>query len=232
MKVLFIGNSHTFYNDMPHTFAKLLEAGTGEKTESVMIAQPAVDLEWHVKSFFNIRYNLMYGDYDYCIVQQQAHPFPGKNTTKDNILKILEFCKPLKTKLIVTQPWAKKDRPQDQELLNQAFQIYDQMEDVLVSPVGEIWMKVKNTCQDIELYAFDGAHASAYGDYLLSCVHYAVITGMTTKNLPYKTTDFLQGAVKCPDNSGVINDIHKLTVTLDSDKCDRIHDIIDTFLNY
>ena len=33
MKVLFVGNSHTYFNDMPQTFADMCLKGAGEKTD-------------------------------------------------------------------------------------------------------------------------------------------------------------------------------------------------------
>ena len=36
MKVLFLGNSHTFFNDMPALFARFAKITTGETTEAVM----------------------------------------------------------------------------------------------------------------------------------------------------------------------------------------------------
>lgn len=115
MKTLFIGNSHTFYNDMPQTFAKLYATGQHTQMETVMLAHPSVDLEWHVKEFFDIRYNLLYGNNDFCIIQQAAHPFPGTNTTIENVMNINELCQEAGTHLYVTLTWAKKSSPQDQE---------------------------------------------------------------------------------------------------------------------
>lgn len=37
MKALFIGNSHTFYNDMPQTFARLYEESMGEQVDTVLL---------------------------------------------------------------------------------------------------------------------------------------------------------------------------------------------------
>ena len=61
MKVLFIGNSHTFFNDMPALFARFAEMTTGEKTEAVMLAYGGRDYKWHRKEYFSVRYNLLYG---------------------------------------------------------------------------------------------------------------------------------------------------------------------------
>jgi hypothetical protein len=227
MKVLFIGNSHTFYNDMPQTFAMLYEEIQHEKVETTMLANPAVDLEWHMKQFFNVRYNLLYGNYDYCIVQQQAHPFPGKNTTREQVLKLNAFCQEAHTKLIVTLPWAKNQSPEDQFLLNNAYEQFYTMDGIRVSPVGKVWMEIRKLYPEINLYSYDGAHASAYGDYLNACTHYAVITQQSSFGLSNRAIDFLQGNIKCPDNSGVINDLMQLQIKLDYSFCQKIQRVVD-----
>lgn len=231
MKTLFIGNSHTFYNDMPQTFAKLYATGQHTQMETVMLAHPSVDLEWHVKEFFDIRYNLLYGNNDFCIIQQAAHPFPGTNTTIENVMKINELCQEAGTHLYVTLTWAKKSSPQDQELMNHTYEELNGVTNITVSPVGKIWMEVNRKYPDIELYARDGAHPSPYGDYLVACTHYAVITGDSTSELPFTAHNFLRGRTKCPDNSGVINDIEKIVTVLDGDKCCKIQTEVDQFIS-
>src|SRR6266508_2456679 len=48
-RVLFIGNSYTFVNDLPNTFAKLARSG-GHKVEMGMSAQGAWTLNDHLRS--------------------------------------------------------------------------------------------------------------------------------------------------------------------------------------
>lgn len=69
MKVLWIGNSHTFFHDMPKTTAQLYEAAIKEKMEVTMLTQPGKDWAWHMEQYFEVRFNLKYGEYDYCILQ-------------------------------------------------------------------------------------------------------------------------------------------------------------------
>ena len=73
MKVLFVGNSHTFFNDMPELFATFVEKTTGEKPEVVMLAYGGRDYKWHRKEYFALRFNLMYGGYDYCTTGAHLH---------------------------------------------------------------------------------------------------------------------------------------------------------------
>ena len=49
MRILFVGNSHTYFNDMPATFARLCAAaGAGEVTPT-MLAFSARPLAWHLE---------------------------------------------------------------------------------------------------------------------------------------------------------------------------------------
>ena len=81
MRVLFVGNSHTYMNDMPALFADVMEKTTGEKTEVSMLAYSGRQLEWHRAEYFSLRFALLYGNYDYCVFQQAAHPFPDIDST-------------------------------------------------------------------------------------------------------------------------------------------------------
>ena len=48
MRVLFIGNSHTFFNDMPNTFAEICRRN-GVDMQVTMLAHGGVGWHYHVK---------------------------------------------------------------------------------------------------------------------------------------------------------------------------------------
>ena len=78
MRVLFVGNSHTYFNDMPALFAAMCERLCGEKPDVTMLAFSGRPLSWHREEYFSLRFALLYGRYDYCVLQQQAHPSPTR----------------------------------------------------------------------------------------------------------------------------------------------------------
>ena len=47
MKVLFIGNSHTYFNDMPHLFSDMCRKAGEAETDVTMIAYSGRTLAWH-----------------------------------------------------------------------------------------------------------------------------------------------------------------------------------------
>ena len=69
LRVLFVGNSHSYFNDMPELFARFTERTTGVRPSVTMLAYSARDLTWHRTEYFSLRFNLMYGGYDFCVIQ-------------------------------------------------------------------------------------------------------------------------------------------------------------------
>ena len=76
-KMLFIGNSHTYVNQMPQMVSELFRIYDDEEALPVMLTQGGMTLRWHgdqEQTHFNIRY----GHYDFVVLQQATHPFDGE----------------------------------------------------------------------------------------------------------------------------------------------------------
>ena len=71
MKVLFLGNSHTYYNDLPALFKNICKQ-CGRDVEVSMLAQPGVTYDWHLTNGTDLRFALIHGGYDYIVMQQAA----------------------------------------------------------------------------------------------------------------------------------------------------------------
>lgn len=235
IKVLFIGNSHTYFNDMPQSFADMCRAG-GVKTDVVMLAYSWKDLEWHMsKEYFTARFNILYGGYDYCVVQQGAHPFPGEETTMANAARIAELCRKAGTKVLLIETWAEKKYPQHQELLSKAnHKVADSIGAQLV-PVGSVWQQLLTECPQIELFWKDGEHAGPYGDYVIS----ALLSRMILKDLsgevsfkdPLEEFDGMgrdfAGNLKIDFYSPrVLENVSEISIPLNADKIAKINKVI------
>ena len=194
MKLLFIGNSHTYMNDMPELAREMIENVTGENCEVFMLAYSARSLKWHMgEEYFSERFNILHGGYDYCIIQEQAHPLPEEDDTITYAGKIIELCKKTRTKPVIFETWAEKEKPENQEDMNRRYHNLSKNQGVLLAPIGEVWDGVKNELKnlsDADLYWTDGAHASAIGDYLISMVLAKVITGKLPSDDFLKAYDF------------------------------------------
>lgn len=226
MKVLFIGNSHTFFNDMPRTFACLCKAGANINVDAVMLCHPGMTLEWHLSQYYELRYNLLFGKYDYCVIQQGAHPFPGKEETLRDLSRIIELCRKGGTKPVVLMTWAEKRFPEHQQIMIDTYQQASSDADVLLAPVGKVWQKMQEEHPEVELFWKDGEHASPLGDYLIACVLYNVITLNLPIGLPNIGTDFLKGMEIGVDKMCAIEDTANLNDELDESACRTIQETV------
>lgn len=175
MRVLFIGNSHTYFHDMPHTFARMCAELTGETPEVTMLAYSNRSLAWHREEYFSLRFALLYGQYDYCVLQQQAHPFPDEALTRQSALRILSLCKISGAKPVLMMTWAEQAQPEHFLPMQRFYTALAEETGALLAPVGELFDHIRQTNPEIELYWHDGEHASAYGDYLIAATLAALL---------------------------------------------------------
>ena len=185
MRVLFVGNSHTYFHDMPHTFARMYAQLSGETPEVAMLAYSNRSLAWHREEYFSLRFALLYGRYDYCVLQQQAHPFPDEELTRQSILRILSLCEAANTKPVLMMTWAEQAYPEHFLPMKRFYTAISAETGALFAPVGELFEEIRRTHPEIELYWHDGEHASAYGDYLIA----AVLAGLLCKETDLSVLD-------------------------------------------
>ena len=165
MRVLFIGNSHTFFNDMPATFRHIAAELTGEEPEVTMLAYGGRSLNWHREEFPAPRFALLHGRYDYCVLQQQTHPFPPEEETRDPAQWFLDLCREAGTTPVLYETWAERDKPEHLEPIRGVFRRLAEESGALLAPVGEVFAALRQARPDIDLYWQDGAHTSPYGAY-------------------------------------------------------------------
>ena len=222
MKVLFVGNSHTYFNDMPALFARFAERTTGQRPDVTMLAFSGRDLEWHRKEYFSLRFNLLYGGYDFCVLQQAAHPYPPVESTLRFGKEILALCHSCGVTPVVYMTWAEKRFPEHQQIMVDTCETLAREEKALLAPVGAIWRELREKHPDIELYYEDGEHASPYGDFLAAAVFCKLLTGGLPHALSGAGFDFLQGGPFTLDMPTAIEDGAAIRIPLDRDKTDRI----------
>ena len=73
IKILFIGNSLTYYNFLPECVRRMLECD-GIKSDCVMLTAPGKCLKYH-SEHPDTKYNILYGHYDYIVLQGVADGF-------------------------------------------------------------------------------------------------------------------------------------------------------------
>ena len=227
MKVLFVGNSHTYFNDMPKLFADMCGKLNDEPTEVTMLAYSGRALHWHMKEYFSIRFALMYGGYDYCVIQQLGHPFPGLEKTEPDVQSLVSLCRSCGTKPVLYMTWAKKDEPEKIGEISSAYRLLTARCGTLLAPIGELYEKLRISHPEIDLYWRDGAHASVYGTYLIAATFAALLTQQNDlSGIADVTFDF--NAAFDPEHPHAETDRNKLPCGIDPKTAAILRDAAQT----
>lgn len=230
MKILFIGNSHTYFNDMPQLMADMYQETTGITPEITMLAYSGRGLDWHNREYFSARFNLLYGHYDYCIIQQKAHPFPEKEITMEQGERLIRLCQSVGTTPVLYMTWAEKVKPENQQAMIDVYTELAEKTGAKLAPVGLVWRHIQQEHPDIELYWEDGEHASPYGDYLAAATICSTLTGKSPLSLSSKGRDYLQGQPLDFKAAHAIEDAEKVSVPLEETACAAIRQTVHQIL--
>lgn len=175
MKVLFLGNSHTFVHYVPARVARFCE-GQGRPVETVMLTHPGVGLDWHLEQS-QTYYNLLCGGCDAVVLQHNAHPFPGRESLLAAGKKVLSLL-PEGTKGYLYMTWTEKANPQGQEAMSAAYEELARQTGAVLCPVGRVWQAVRAAHPEEELYFADGEHSSVLGASLAGAVIGRALLGL------------------------------------------------------
>lgn len=188
MNVLFIGNSHTYYNELQDMFAVMVKAGTGEEIHSVRCTAPGVALSWHCDNQATHK-AIAEREWDYVILQDRSgapvevpeEMFCSAENLHDEIKKSSP-----KAEVVLYMTWANRLRPQDQEIVTGKYYELQQKLNCKLAAVGQIWERAFDQIDGLVLHDADNSHANPFGTYLASCVFYTTIIGKSPVGLPSK----------------------------------------------
>ena len=161
VSILFIGNSHTYYNDMPQ-MVRERAAGDGFDCRVTMIAHAGWFLEQHVKEP-DVRFNILFGHYDYVVLQDHTHPMAPEEEFVPAAAMLNVWIREAGSVPVIYETWAKKDSPEDQDAMNRVHRKAADAIGALLAPVGENWRSYMASRPNLEMYASDGRHASEDG---------------------------------------------------------------------
>ena len=202
IRVLFIGNSYTYYNWSPYML-KEIAWKEGLDVEVALSAHSGFTIEKHsthsvTKSFVEA------GGYDYAIVQEYndriavigADMKKGSLSTDaskfvsdmKNMISEIKKASPSVTAL-VEMSWGTKtgtgsliktnwtDYPTMQGYVTEGTKHVAAESGVGYTLLGEAWEKVRSERPELEMYHTDQHHPSYAGSYLKACVNYLTLSG-------------------------------------------------------
>lgn len=195
-RVFFVGNSYTFVNDLPNTFAKLARSG-GHKVEVGMSARGGWTLSDHLRSMDTLHL-LNSTKWDFVVLQEQSQ-IPSVASVRTQAMypaarELVQKIRETGATPIFFITWAHRDGwPKNgmndyetmQAQINYGYMEIAQELNAPVAPVGAAWSTVTSQYPELMLWQEDGSHPAEPGTYLAACVFYAVIFHESPNELRY-----------------------------------------------
>lgn len=191
-RAFFIGNSYTYYNNMPAIINSLANAG-GDTLIHASSTPGGAQLIQQVSNSTTLN-GIRQGNWDFVVIQEQSQK-PSFSPTQV-AADVLPFAAQLNDSIVAHNPcaetvffmtWGRKNGDQTncasyppictyagmQARLRSSYLLMANQNQAICSPVGAAWQVVRDSFPTIELYTADQSHPSYAGSYLAACTFYA-----------------------------------------------------------
>jgi hypothetical protein len=183
-RVLFIGNSLTAYNDLPHVVAAL-GALVGDTIIVEAVTRPNLAVIDHVNGASNAVSVIRQGRWDYVVLQQGP---TSQQIGRDTLIIASKLLNPdirrAGGRLAELMTWpASPDIASFDGVLQSCVDVARAVDGVCF-PAGQAWRAAWAVDPSVPLYGPDGFHPSELGTYLAALVVYEGVTGHEATALP------------------------------------------------
>lgn len=199
VRVLFLGNSYTYYNNMP-TLVANMAATTGDTLEWEMETPGGFTFAGHYTSMTS-KNKIKQGNWDYVVLQEQSQtpalpPQQVSGTTLlygrllDSLVMVSNSC----AETIYYMTWGRKNGDAGScatysgqgwphfctylgmdSVIRARYETLANDNQAIVSPVGAVWRVIRSQHPSINLYDADESHPSMAGSYAAACAFYTAI---------------------------------------------------------
>lgn len=192
--MLFVGNSYTYYNNLPELVARLSETGEAPRPVRVgRVTLPGATLSqlWRAGAAVD---SIRTETFDWVVLQEQSLA-GGLRVNGEPVLgppDSLRFYGRLfrdeatrhgaRTALLLT--WAREGSPEQQAGIDHNYVSVGRELGVPVIPAGPVWARLRRSGSSPALHASDGSHPSPGGSFATAAVVRRVVLGERGGRLP------------------------------------------------
>ncbi len=203
LRVLFIGNSYTYVNNLPG-LVMALSAGEAKPLDAEMVVEGGATLD-QLWAEGDALAAIRRGNWDYVVLQEQSNLGSGlvingiqqigdPSAFEGSVRRFDSAIGEAGATTVLYLTWARRSAPQTQDTLNAAYLASAEDVHATVAPVGPAWELARESGQGWDLYQGDGSHPSPAGSYLAACVFYATFYRKSPEGLPARISSRLVDA--------------------------------------
>jgi hypothetical protein len=184
LRVLFIGNSLTYANDLPDLVKTLADSAGVEKMYVETIAVPNYSLEDHWNGP-DARRVIASGRWRYVVLQQ------GPSALAESRVLLLDYANRFAGEIrkagarpALYMVWPSLSRSGDFDRVSESYRLAAEAVDGALFPAGEVWRAAWRRDPNLTLYSSDGLHPGAAGSYAAALAIFAGIYDRSPVGLP------------------------------------------------
>ena len=195
-RVLFIGDSYTYVNDLPSTFADLAWAA-GRRVDALTLASGGESLAGHVADTAT-ETTIASESWNTVVLQDQSEDPAVPNIRASEmdpaVTELAQLIRNAGARPLLFLTWGHESGWPEaglssyssmQAAVDQGYLAIASELAIPIAPVGDAWQTVVDEQPDAALWQGDGVHPTTAGTYLAACVFYASIFGRSPVGLTY-----------------------------------------------
>jgi hypothetical protein len=184
LRVLFIGNSQTAWNDLPNKVASLAQAGGNERpvTRTIAIGGFSLEDHWHEGAAQSA---IAEGRWDFVVLQQGPSALiESRRLLVEYTRRFAAVARAKGATPALCMVWPSTSRASDFSGVSTSYRAAARAVEGRLLPAGEVWRKVLRENPDIPLYSDDGLHQTFAGSYVAALVIYHELYDAPVAGLP------------------------------------------------
>jgi len=179
LRVLFIGNSLTYFNDLPSIVEAFAETSRQNRLSFKAIVTGGFSLEDHW-NHGEPRQAISQGGWDVVVLQQGPSASPeGRQSLLEYARRFSQETRRVGAKPALYMVWPSAERARDFDGVSESYRLAAKEVGGLLLPVGEAWRGAWRRDPNLKLYSPDGLHPTLAGSYLAALVIYEQLYGQS-----------------------------------------------------
>jgi hypothetical protein len=193
-RVLMVGNSLTYFNDLP-TMVQDLARSAGMDWEVHSVTIGGASLDDHLNEGTAVRF-LADEPWDYVVLQQGPSTLPDSRTSlRQGVANFRPLIARAGGRVALYEVWPDSTWSADRfvadfDRVRDSYALAARDADGMFLPAGEAWRAAWSTNPEFQLYGPDGFHPSAEGSYLAALT---IVGGLSGKSVVGLSARMLNG---------------------------------------
>lgn len=166
IRILFIGNSYTYFNGGVHRILSDMAQQRGRSIEVAACVAGGRSLAWHLLQP-EARELIDRGGWDWVVLQDYStHPFRQPEKFDESIREFDRLIRRRGARTALFMTWSRENEPTRQHVVAEAYGSIAAEIGATVVPCGLAWQRSRALHPRIALYQWDGSHPTYAGSYL------------------------------------------------------------------